>query len=99
MTFNHDTEVLTEALDIKETGEELALIMTDLARRFMQADKYKISHLAEMIHEELSYPQILLLATIDTHRVIQKSNECADLTMMLDELDTLKQLLDKLKKK
>ncbi len=98
MTFNHNTEVLTEALGIKESAEQLALVMSEMCRRFMESDRDKISHLAEMIHEELSYQQILLLATIDTHRVIQTSQENTDVTTMLKELKSLQSILDKLKR-
>lgn len=91
MTFNHDTDVLTKALGIDKTGEQLAHQMAMLTKRYLQSDNDMLSHLAEMIHEELSYQEILMLATIDTYRVINEAqNATAD--------DTIKKLHDLLKK-
>lgn len=91
MTFNHDTDVLTKALGIDKTGDQLAHKMAMLTKRYLQSDNDMLSHLAEMIHEELSYQEILLLATIDTYRVINEAhNATAD--------DTIKKLQDLLKK-
>lgn len=93
MTFNHDIDSLSGALGVNKTGEDLAVQMAEMSRRFMESDNDKISNLAEMIHEELSYPEILMLATINTYEVIERSQTQS----ARDAIKKLSDLLNKLK--
>lgn len=81
MTFNHSAETITEALGITLTSDDVAQMMTDLSRKFLNYidsdddDKLSASRLAEMIHEDIPYEVILFLITSQTLNTIKDAQE------------------------
>lgn len=94
MTFNHDKDSLSDALGVYKTGEDLATQMAKLCERFIKSDDDKISNLAEMIHEELTYPEILMIATINAYEIIERSQNQSAIAVMKKLSDLIKKLQD-----
>ena len=74
MKFNHESKTMTGAFNIQMNASEMADKITDIVKRWATSDEgEKISVLAEMIHNELSYEVILLLATKEVHNKVVSS--------------------------
>lgn len=68
MKFNHESKTITEAFNIQMSTGDMADKITDIVKRWATSeDGEKISVLAEMMHNELSYELILFLATKEVH--------------------------------
>ena len=79
MNFNHEKKHITDAFNIQMNPSEMTDKITDIVREWATSDSGdKISTLGEMMHKELPYEVILLLATKEVHGKVVSS---------LDELE------------
>jgi ABC-type transport system involved in Fe-S cluster assembly fused permease/ATPase subunit len=59
MVFNHDAKSATQSMGVKDGMDER---IAELMVKIVDKGKQKFSHVAEEIHNELSYEDILFLA-------------------------------------
>ena len=69
--FNHDTDKLTSAFGT--TTEEISSQLTKVTKMFMNDERSKVSVLGEILHNEVDYNVILLLATEQVEYIAMKS--------------------------
>jgi hypothetical protein len=69
--FNHNTDKLTSAFGT--TTEEISSQITKATRMFMNDDRSKVSVLGEILHNEVDYNVILLLATEQVEYIAMKN--------------------------
>ena len=82
--FNHDTDSLTSAF-----GTTTDIISSQIAqsiKKFMMDDRSKVSVLGEILHNDVDYNVILLLATEKVEELAVNSAK-ATLEKILDKLD------------
>lgn len=73
LKFNHDLDCGLEALDCPFSSEELNEQLDEIVRRFMNDDNLgSLSHLSELIHNEIDYSAILYMATKYTAQRIEQ---------------------------
>jgi len=64
LVFNHEKETLSEAMGMSEKSlEELATKMSEISKNFLLKDEMKKSELAEKVALELSYSELIFIAT------------------------------------
>jgi predicted house-cleaning noncanonical NTP pyrophosphatase (MazG superfamily) len=74
LKFNHDSDCSLEALDCPHSAELLEEQMDSIIRRFMNDDNLEsLSHLSELIHNEIDYSAILYMATQHAKQKIEKA--------------------------
>jgi hypothetical protein len=69
--FNHDTDKLTSAFGT--TTEKISSQITKATKMFMNDDRSKVSVLGEILHNEVDYNVILLLATEQVEYIAMKN--------------------------
>jgi hypothetical protein len=63
LKFNHDSEHTLKALDCPYSSEELSKKIDEIVHRFIKDDSLgNLSHLAELMHNEVDYSAILYMA-------------------------------------
>lgn len=88
LKFNHDSDDTLEALDCPHSAELLEEQMDSIIRRFMNDDNLEsLSHLSELIHNEIDYSAILYMATQHAKQKIEKAMVKRMLREMLNSDD------------
>lgn len=80
--INHDAETLTDAFGT--TGEHVAGQLTKAVKKFIDDDRSKVSVLSEILHNDVDYKVILLLATQQVEMLAKKSAKATALKELLD---------------
>ena len=81
--FNHDTDSVASAFGT--TSDIIASQLTESIKKFVDDDRSKVSVLGEILHNNVDYNVILLLATERTETLAMHGAKA-----------TLKKILDKL---
>jgi DNA-binding Xre family transcriptional regulator len=64
LVFNHTKETLSEAMGMSENNlEDLAVKMSEISKNFLLTQEMKKSELAEKVALELSYSELIFIAT------------------------------------
>lgn len=80
--FNHDAETLTSSFGT--TSEEVAEQLTQAVKKFLNDNRSKVSVLGEILHDDVDYKVILLLATQQLETLSIKSAKATALKELLD---------------
>jgi hypothetical protein len=89
MEFNHSKDNLIEALGFKEESiEDLGARLTDIVNETVSGDNPKTSHLAQKIAENLSYSELVFVATQHMMDKVKSFNEIKrkEISKMLKEV-------------
>jgi hypothetical protein len=83
LKFDHSKKDSLEAIGCENNGEQVNDKISDLVVRYIKDDDMtKQSHLAEMLHKNLEYEEILFLAV----HSIQDKVQSVQMAIMKDEL-------------
>jgi len=82
--FNHDTDSIASAFGT--TSNIIASQLTECIKKFTKDDRSKVSVLGEIMHNNVDYNVILLLATERAEELAVNSAK-STLQKILDELD------------
>lgn len=93
--FDHQAENFAKAIGVNMTAHELAEKLADIAARFVSERHTKVSLLSEMLHKELPYECILLLATNEVFNRIREIDDSISGSI----IGTLDRMIDALKAK
>lgn len=98
LVFDHSKETLSSSMNMSDNQiEELSEKLTILTKNFMFTAEEKKSELAEKIAIELSYSELVFIAT---HKVLDACAQTIEKQKkMLLQLEGFSELLDKLKEK
>lgn len=80
--INHNADTLTSAFGT--TGEHVAEQLTQAVKKFIDDDRSKVSVLGEILHNDVDYKVILLLATEQVEMLAKKSAKATALKELLD---------------
>lgn len=78
LTFNHDAETVHEAFGVTsdDMATDIASCVSDFVRKGKDDDSQQsISRLGEMIHENIPYKTILLLATKEVYNTLEQFHD------------------------
>lgn len=78
LTFNHDAETVHEAFGVTsdDMATDIASCVSDFVRKAKDDDSQQsISRLGEMIHENIPYKTILLLATKEVYNTLEQFHD------------------------
>jgi hypothetical protein len=85
MVFNHDAKSATQSMGVKDGMDDR---IAELMVKIVDKGKQKFSHVAEEIHNELSYEDILFLAA---HEVISTLENATRHSLLETLQDTLQE--------
>lgn len=89
MEFNHSKDNLIEALGFKEESiEDLVARLADIVTETISGDNAKPSHIAQKIAENLSYSELVFVATQHMMDKVESFNEIKrkEISKMLKEV-------------
>jgi hypothetical protein len=92
LTFNHEEKDSLKAIDCQYNGEQVNERIFRMLKNYINNNEFKrASQLSELMHQELSYEEILFLATHSLQdKIVQMGNH-----MMMDAMkDLLSELED-----
>jgi predicted transcriptional regulator len=76
LIFDHSKDTLSAAMNMPEDSmEKLSEKMTDITKQFITSDDMTRSHVAEKIALELSYSELVFVATGQIFSVLEKATE------------------------
>jgi hypothetical protein len=82
--INHDAETLTSAFGV--TAKDVAEQLTNSIKKFVDDDRSKVSVLSEILHNNVDYKIILLLATEQVEGLARKSAKATAIEGLLNLL-------------
>lgn len=92
LKFNHEAEKTTEAIGMATTADELSAKVGKCLLNWIKGKEAKASQLAESLHKELNYDELLFLATMSVASKVEDIEKAI-------EADPLMQMLMKIQEK
>ena len=80
MTFDHDKDSTLDAMgvNINEFNQHNKLLISHVVRKSIESEDFMtMSQIAEVIHNEFTYNEILLMASISAYSKIEEATKLA----------------------